>query len=145
MKQILFAINMAAVLMLTGCTVSSGMLGNTMAGIGGDGGSKAAGSLSSASNLNGTISAASGAPLSTGAIVPLREEGAVVDLPDASAQRQAQVSSSYQNGAQHPPYGEGETEETQTTDPDNLTPDELHRRELINRGDLPEGAPLPAE
>jgi hypothetical protein len=125
MKQILRVMGSCAVLMLAGCTINSSMLGDNVAGIGGAG-------------TQGNLSAqTTGAPVSTGSIVPLNEEGRVVDLPDAGGQVQA--SSSYQEGNAQD-SGEQVREIEQA-----LSPDELHRRELINRGDLQEGEPLPVE
>lgn len=113
--------------------MSPSILGQSAAGIGR---SKAPESLTPA-NMN------SGSPVSTGSIVPLSQEGQVVDLPDAGDQMQA--SSSYQaQGGKIQAVGPGTGEPTSDAE-QTLTPQERHRQELINRGDLPEDQPLPVE
>ncbi len=104
---------------------------------------------SNSSAPSGIVAANSGAgPASTASIVPLKEEGAVVDLPYSGAGRETRPGAASQTaGPGTAPVamqrGEKPTDET-AIDETELSPEELHRRELINRGDLPEGAPLDA-
>ncbi len=90
------------------------------AGIGGSGQSE-----------NLTPSNANGEPASTGSIVPAQNEGAVVDLPDSSVHMRSS----------------GTTRQSSIDDSghEELSAEERHRRELVNRGDLEEGQPLPAQ
>ncbi len=144
MKQILCVVCGFTVLMLTGCTVSPSVLGNNVAGIGGAGISgneraENAHSENSSAQQNPDSGFQVGAPTSTSSIVLLRDEGRVVDLPDAS--NQMQTSSAYQeNNPRVMTQGpDGQTPESEQA----MSPEERHRRELINRGDLQEGEPLP--
>ncbi|MCP4933134.1 MAG: hypothetical protein GY927_02780 [bacterium] len=127
MKQILLVPGIFLMLMLSGCTVSPSVLGGNIAGIG---------SGASQENQQPTIL---NAPAETGSIVPLGEEGAVVYLPDSSAQTQASST------AQHGPTSSGAADRFVSEDEKAVSADERHRRELINRGDLREGQPLPLE
>ena len=130
MKQILLLPGIILMLMLSGCTVSPSVLGGNVAGIG-DG-----------ALPDTQISPIINAPVETGSIVPLGEEGAVVDLPDSSVQTQAS-SSPYQQA----PIGSFEGQSGGQADEGEQTSSaaERHRRELINRGDLAEGQALPVE
>ena len=123
MKQILHIAMGLALSMLAGCTVAPSTLGVNIAGVSGP---------QSPKNLSPI---ANGAPSSTGSIVPLRDEGVVVDLPDSSHHMQA--SSAYQNNQAQEQAGMAEDEP--------LSAKERHRRELINRGDLQEGQALPVQ
>jgi len=137
MKQILLVTGIITILMLGGCTVSPSMLGdNNIVGIGGGGGggTDTPGSLIPPDTRTSS-SAVAGSPGATGSIVPLRDAGAVVDMPDSSARMQG--SSSFQQG-------ESQSVEEEAGE-QILSAEERHRRELINRGDLQEGQMLPAE
>ncbi len=120
---------MALMFMLSGCTVNSSVLGNGIAGIAG-----------------------AGEPSSTASIVPQNDEAAVVDLPDAGNRAKGSPSgepvtqSSSDAGAVNSAgYDQARgTVDEQADEQDLQSPEELHRQELVNRGDLPEGAPLPA-
>ena len=127
MKQILLVPSIILMLMLSGCTVSPSVLGGNVAGIG------------SSALPDTQIAPIINAPGSTGSIVPLREEGAVVDLPDSSAR--AQASSSVQRA----PTTSGVTDRLASDDEAAISAEERHRRELINRGDLRKGQSLPVE
>ncbi len=127
MKQILLVPSIFLMLMLSGCTVSPSVLGGNVAGIGSGG------------LPDKKFSPIISTPDSTGSIVPLGEEGAVVDLPDSSAQ--AQNSSVIQRA----PTSSGAADALAAEDEQAVSAQERHRRELINRGDLREGQPLPAE
>ena len=129
MKQVSKLFVCLSVMMLAGCSVNPSVLGTNIAGIGGEGGS--------------------GPGATTGSIVPLSSEGEVVDLPSASEYAdknnsdQMQVLSAHQEGAVRVDgafagQADGEPEQA-------LSAQERHRRELINRGDLQEGQPLPVD
>jgi len=128
MKQILFVPGIFLVLMLSGCTVSPSVLGDNVAGIG------------SSALPDTQIVPIKNAPVETGSIVPLGDEGAVVDLPDSSVQ--AQASSGVQRA---PTSSSGPAGRLASEDEQAVSAQELHRRELINRGDLREGQSLPVE
>ncbi len=125
MKQILLLSGIISMLMLSGCTVSPSVLGDNVAGIG------------SSALPDTQIAPIINAPGSTGSIVPLREEGAVVDLPDSSAQAASRV--------QHDQTSSGTAGRLASEDEQAITAEERHRLELINRGDLVEGQALPVE
>ncbi len=127
MKQILLVPSIILMLMLSGCTVSPSMLGGNFAGIGSG--------VSPDNQISPTINASD----TTGSIVPSGEEGVVVDLPDSSAQMQA--SSGIQGATTSPDTADQLT----TQEEQAASAQERHRRELINRGDLKEGQPLPVE
>ncbi len=127
MKQILLVPSIILMLLLSGCTVSPSMLGGNIAGIGGG--------VSPDNQISPTINASD----TTGSIVPLNEEGAVVDLPDSSAQMQAP------SAIQGAPTSSGAADRLVSEEEQAASAQERHRRELINRGDLREGQPLPAE
>jgi len=118
MKLILLFIGCITASMLAGCTMSAPSM---LSGIGGGGKSG-----------NFESSNATGEPaLTTGSIVPARNEGDVVDLPDSSVH-----------------LGRSAVTQRRSVDDygnEELSAEERHRRELVNRGDLEEGQPLPAQ
>ncbi len=144
MKQILRVTGIILMLMLSGCTVSPSVLGNNIAGIGsGAAQQNQASANMQAANAETSLKAApdqsADAPGSTGSIVPLSQEGAVVDLPDSSTL----VAPSATFG--QAPTSVGDEGVAVSEDEQAFSAAERHRRELINRGDLQEGQPLPAE
>ncbi len=122
MKLILSFMGCLAASMLSGCTFSAPSM---MAGIGGNGTQEQV--------VRGAVTADAGEqmPASTGSIVPPQNEGEVVDLPDASAHMEAAAEARRGNA--------------DSLDTEELSAEERHRRELVNRGDLEEGQPLPAQ
>ena len=121
MKLTLPIIGFFAASMLAGCSISAPSM---MAGIGGG----------ATENLaQATVTAESNTPTSTGSIVPSQNEGNVVDLPDASVHTRA-------SGATPQGHVDGLSDSE-----GDLSAEELHRRELVNRGDLQEGEPLPTQ
>jgi hypothetical protein len=145
MKQILCVLACAGSLLLAGCSANSSVLGNKIAGIGG-----AAKSWTPQNTQTNALANGAEEPVSTGSIVPLSAEGAVVDLPDAGSRAdnqasddQVKLSSSSQEGATDI---DGMAQGQQDVEPEQpLSAEERHRRELINRGDLQEGEALPVE
>jgi len=116
MKLILSFLGCLAASMLSGCTFSAPSM---MAGIGGNG------------NNNRAATASATMPAATGSVVPSQNEGEVVDLPDSSAHMDALVQARRGN--------------IDNLDNEELSAEERHRRELVNRGDLEEGQALPAQ
>ena len=138
MKQILLFTSIIWVLILSGCTVSPSMLGNNIAGLG-VGEEQKNQSPAILAPMGANPSSTAGPPPSTGSIVPLNSEGTVVDLPDSSVQKRA--SSPLQPG--QPAVVEDGISAIEGEQASSAA--ERHRRELINRGDLREGQPLPVE
>ena len=119
MKLILPIAGCLVASLLSGCAVSTpSMFGNGMAGIGGGGPATNVGMTTTAS---GSVA---GTPVATGSIASSARQEDVGDFPAAGVRAGAR---------------------SDMEDEEDLSPEELHRRELINRGDLEEGQPLPAQ
>lgn len=148
MKQILSVLACTGSLLLGACSVNPAVLGNNVAGIGGAQKSLTTQNPEANALANGPVE-----PASTGSIVPLNGEGAVVDLPDSGSRATDQVeeqASSDQlqlfSSQRNAPRIDGMLSGQPVEEPEQpLSAEERHRRELINRGDLQEGQPLPSE
>ena len=126
MKPVSYFVCGLSAMVLTGCSVNPSVLGGNIAGIAGSQ-SATSSSISENESLAGPVQA----PAATGSIVPLNEEGAVVDLPVAGDRAEIQAN---------------DVESQQGVEIERpLSAEERHRQELVNRGDLQEGQPLPVE
>ncbi len=148
MKRMKIVLLCSGSLFLAGCGVNPSVSGNDVAGIGGlavpeKRGQPMAGLKPSSGQAGG--------PVTTGAIVPADAEGVVVDLPDSSARTRGTQSGSPGEQVQLSVSARKQEDAGQAAgshsgdDTDDMSEEERHRQELINRGDLPPDAPLPVQ